>query len=100
MSQCAIIRDYGPNIPAEGDAGRIDQLKSSIRAIPAFPKKGILFKDITTLCKDAAMFQRMVDLMAHRDIGKKIALVVGIEARGFVGGAAPADKLGAGGQLV
>ncbi|HEY4706836.1 MAG TPA: adenine phosphoribosyltransferase, partial [Thermodesulfobacteriota bacterium] len=42
----------------------MDQLKSSIRDIPDFPKKGILFKDITTLCKDAAMFQRMVDLMA------------------------------------
>src|SRR3990172_3413106 len=80
----------------EGDSGMIDQLKSSIRDIPDFPKKGILFKDITTLCKDAAMFQRMVDLMAHRYVGKKIDLVVGIEARGFVVGAALAYKLGAG----
>ena len=100
MSQCAIIRDYRPNIPVEGDSGMIDQLKSSIRDIPDFPKKGILFKDITTLCKDAAMFQRMVDLMAHRYIGKKIDLVVGIEARGFVVGAALAYKLGAGVILV
>lgn len=77
-----------------------EQLKSSIRDVPDFPKKGILFKDITTLCKDPAMFNRMVDLLGHRYIGQKIDLVVGIEARGFVVGAALAYKLGAGVVLV
>lgn len=78
----------------------VEQLKKSIRDVPDFPKKGILFKDITTLCKDPAMFQRMVDLLAHRYVGKGIDLVVGIEARGFIIGAALAYKLGAGIVLV
>lgn len=77
-----------------------EQLKKSIRDVPDFPKKGILFKDITTLCKEPSMFQRMVDLLSHRYIGKKVDLVVGIEARGFVVGAALAYKLGAGVVLV
>ncbi|MBI5492794.1 MAG: adenine phosphoribosyltransferase [Deltaproteobacteria bacterium] len=78
----------------------MDELKKSIRDVPDFPKKGILFKDITTLCKEPALFQRMVDLLGHRYIGKGIDLVVGIEARGFVVGAALAYKLGAGVVLV
>jgi adenine phosphoribosyltransferase len=78
----------------------VEQLKQSIRDVPDFPKKGILFKDITTLCKDPAMFQRMVDLLGHRYVGKGVDLVVGIEARGFIVGAALAYKLGAGVVLV
>ncbi len=78
----------------------VDQLKKSIRDVPDFPKKGIMFKDITTLCKDPAMFQRMVDLLGHRYVGKGVDLVVGIEARGFIVGAALAYKLGAGVVLV
>ncbi|MFQ5464615.1 MAG: adenine phosphoribosyltransferase [Thermodesulfobacteriota bacterium] len=77
-----------------------EQLKGSIRDVPDFPKKGILFKDITTLCKDPLMFQRMVDLLGHRYIEKRVDLVVGIEARGFIVGAALAYKLGAGVVLV
>src|SRR3990170_3276060 len=78
----------------------IEQLKTSIRDIPDFPKKGILFKDITTLCKEPELFQRMVDLLGHRYIGKRVDVVVGIEARGFIVGAALAYKLGAGVVLV
>jgi len=77
-----------------------EKLKASIRDVPDFPKKGILFKDITTLCKDPLMFQRMVDLLSHRYIEKRVDLVVGIEARGFIVGAALAYKLGAGVVLV
>ncbi|MFQ5480413.1 MAG: adenine phosphoribosyltransferase [Thermodesulfobacteriota bacterium] len=77
-----------------------ETLKEAIRNIPDFPKKGILFKDITTLCKDPVSFQRTVDLLAHRYIGKGIELVVGVEARGFVIGAALAYKIGAGVVLV
>ncbi len=77
-----------------------EKLKEAIRNIPDFPKKGILFKDITTLCSDAVSFQRTVDLLAHRYIGKGIELVVGVEARGFVIGAALAYKIGAGVILV
>ncbi len=78
----------------------VDQLKNAIRDVPDFPKKGILFKDITTLCKDPALFQKVVDLLGHRYIGKDIDLVIGIEARGFIVGAALAYKLGAGIVLV
>ncbi|MBI5598684.1 MAG: adenine phosphoribosyltransferase [Deltaproteobacteria bacterium] len=78
----------------------VEQLKKIIRDVPDFPKKGIIFKDITTLCQDALSFQRMVDLLGHRYIGKDVDLVVGIEARGFIVGAALAYKLGAGVVLV
>jgi adenine phosphoribosyltransferase len=78
----------------------MEDLKSIIRDIPDFPKKGIIFKDITTLLADAASYQRMIDLMSHRYIGKKIDKVVGVEARGFIIGAALAYKLGAGVVLV
>jgi adenine phosphoribosyltransferase len=78
----------------------MEDLKHFIRDIPDFPKKGIIFKDITTLLADAPSYQRMVDLIAHRYVGKKIDKVVGVEARGFVIGAALAYKLGAGVVLV
>jgi len=78
----------------------MEQLKSIIRDIPDFPKKGIIFKDVTTLLQDAASFQKMVDLLSHRYIGKRIDKVVGVEARGFIIGAALAYKLGAGIVLV
>ena len=78
----------------------VEKLKKIIRDVPDFPKKGILFKDITTLLKDPASFQRTVDLMSHRYVGKGIDVVVGVEARGFIVGAALAYKLGAGVILV
>ncbi|MBI3753052.1 MAG: adenine phosphoribosyltransferase [Deltaproteobacteria bacterium] len=77
-----------------------ESLKNIIRDVPDFPKKGILFKDITTLLKDPVSFQRTVDLMSHRYVGKHVDVVVGIEARGFIVGAALAYKLGAGVILV
>lgn len=78
----------------------MDELKNSIRDIPDFPKKGIIFKDITTLLSDGRNFHRMVDLIAHRYVGRHIDQIVGVEARGFVLGSALAYKLGAGITLV
>lgn len=78
----------------------MEDLKSIIRDIPDFPKKGIIFKDITTLLADARSYQRMVDFLSHRYVGQKIDKVVGVEARGFIIGAALAYKLGAGIVLV
>jgi len=78
----------------------MDELKSIIRDIPDFPKKGIVFKDITTLLGDGRSFHRMIDLIAHRYVGKNIQKVVGVEARGFVLGSALAYKLGAGVVMV
>ncbi|MGB4598494.1 MAG: adenine phosphoribosyltransferase [Trichlorobacter sp.] len=78
----------------------MEDLKHIIRDIPDFPKKGIIFKDITTLLQDAKSYQRMVDLLAHRYIGQHIDKVVGVEARGFIIGSVLAYKLGAGVVLV
>lgn len=78
----------------------IEELKNKIRDIPDFPKKGILFKDITTLLSDPKSFRAAVDLIADHYKDKKVDLVVGIEARGFIVGAALAYRLGAGVILV
>jgi adenine phosphoribosyltransferase len=75
-------------------------LKNRIRNIPDFPQKGIQFKDITTLLSDPASFQRAIDLMAHRHFAEGIDAVIGVEARGFIMGAAMAYKLGTGVVLV
>ncbi|MDA8121576.1 MAG: adenine phosphoribosyltransferase [Deltaproteobacteria bacterium] len=78
----------------------MQNLKKRIRNVPDFPKKGIQFKDITTLLSDPASYQRAIDLMAHRHFDKGIDAVVGVEARGFIMGAAMAYKLGTGVLLV
>lgn len=78
----------------------MEDLKLTIRDIPDFPKKGIIFKDITTLLQDAKSFARMIDMIANRYIGQRIEKVVGVEARGFLIGAALAYRLGAGVVLV
>lgn len=78
----------------------MEELKKAIREIPDFPKKGILFRDITTLLKNAKAFHKAVDYIAHRYIDEDIKYVVGIEARGFILGAALAYKLGKGIILV
>lgn len=74
----------------------MDALKTRIRHVPDFPKAGILFYDITTLLREPAGLKLALDAMAapYRDQG--IELVVGIESRGFIFGAALADRLGAG----
>lgn len=77
-----------------------EQLKRLIRDIPDFPKPGITFKDLTPMLRDPAGFGQAVDLLATRYVGKKIDVVVGVEARGFVIGAALAYRLGAGVILI
>jgi adenine phosphoribosyltransferase len=71
-------------------------LEKSIRNIPDFPKPGILFRDVTTLIQNKAAFKKSVELLAKKYKGKKFDKVVGIEARGFIFGAAVAYKIGAG----
>src|SRR5512136_2178381 len=71
-------------------------LKTSIRTIPDYPKKGILFRDITTLLADARAFRRSVDELVHPWAGSKIDKVAGIEARGFILGGAVAHQVSAG----
>ncbi len=78
----------------------MDDLKKYIRDIPDFPKKGILFRDITTLVGNKEKFREVIDELAKRYSGKKIDAVLAIESRGFIFGAALAYKLGAGFVLV
>jgi adenine phosphoribosyltransferase len=73
-----------------------DQLKELIREVPDFPKKGILFYDITTLLKDKAGYATLIDVLAERYIGKGVDLILGMEARGFIFGPALAYRLSAG----
>ncbi|MCG2791727.1 MAG: adenine phosphoribosyltransferase [Actinomycetia bacterium] len=71
-------------------------LKQKIRNIPDFPKKGVVFRDITTLLGDAEAFKYSVDRMVEYWRGKKIDAVLGAEARGFIFGAVIAYKLDVG----
>ena len=73
-----------------------DALKARIRHVPDFPKPGILFYDITTLLRDAEGFRAAVGAIASPYRGQTIDLVVGVESRGFILGAAVADRLGVG----
>jgi adenine phosphoribosyltransferase len=74
----------------------MDDLKAKIRHVPDFPKAGILFYDITTLLQDAAGFRAAIDSLSLPFQDQAIDLVVGIESRGFIFGAAVADRIGAG----
>jgi len=72
------------------------ELAALIRDVPDFPKKGVLFKDITTLLKEPEAFRIAIDLLAEPFLGDRIDVVVGMESRGFIFAAPLAYKLGAG----
>jgi len=74
----------------------MEDLVKKIRDIPDFPKKGILFRDITPLLQDSVSFRKAVELLAGRYREKELDLVVSVEARGFILGAAIAYELGLG----
>src|SRR5512146_1168836 len=71
-------------------------LKALIREVPDFPKPGILFYDITTLLKHKIGFAKLVDSLGQCYIGRRVDLVLGIEARGFIFGPALSYRLNAG----
>src|SRR6202020_2771213 len=73
-----------------------DQLKKLIREVPDFPKKGILFYDITTLLKDKAGFATLIDNLAEHYVSEQVELVLGMEARGFIFAPGLAYRLKAG----
>src|SRR6266581_1854583 len=73
-----------------------DRLRVGVRDVPDFPKKGILFKDITPILSDPALFRASIDLFLERCRGKNIDKIVGIDARGFLFGSAVAYELGLG----
>src|SRR5437762_3202722 len=74
----------------------MDDLKKLIREVPDFPKKGILFYDITTVLKDKAGFRKIIDALTEQIRPMKPDIVLGIEARGFIFAPALAYNLGAG----
>jgi adenine phosphoribosyltransferase len=74
----------------------VEALTQKIRDIPDFPRKGIVFKDITPLLNDPRSFRIAIDAMAQQYVGRHLDLVVGIEARGFIIGSALAYILNTG----
>jgi len=71
-------------------------LEDKIRDVPDFPKEGIIFKDITTLIKDASAFKYAIDALAAKYQDERVDIVVAVEARGFIFAAALAYRLGIG----
>lgn len=75
-------------------------VETKVRSIVDFPKKGIIFRDITTAVKDAQALKLIIDFLTEKYEDKKIDYVVGVESRGFIFGSALAYNLGAGFVLV
>lgn len=73
-----------------------DALRKAVREIPDFPQKGILFRDITPILSDARLFHQAVTVLCERHLKQKPRAVAAIDARGFIFGAAVAQKLGVG----
>jgi adenine phosphoribosyltransferase len=82
--------------PSPASALNADQLKHLIREVPDFPKKGILFYDITTLLKDKTGLATLIDKFSEYYIARDVDLVLGVEARGFIFAPALAYRLNAG----
>jgi adenine phosphoribosyltransferase len=74
----------------------VKRLQSAVRDVPDFPKKGIMFKDITPVLSDPELFRASIDLFLERCRGKEVDKIVGIDARGFLFGSAVAYELGLG----
>ena len=74
----------------------MEEIKSLIRTIPDFPKKGIMFRDITTLLGNGKGFRKTIEHLAERYFDRQIDKIVGIESRGFILGGALACRLGIG----
>jgi len=79
----------------ESDKELEEKIKEKIRSIPDYPKKGILFRDITPLLRDGPLFRACIDAIAEHFEGR-VDAVAGVEARGFIIGSAVAYKLGKG----
>lgn len=74
----------------------LDRLNSAIRDVQDFPKEGIVFKDITPVLGDPALFRLAIDGLVEIIDGQRVDKIVGIDARGFIFGAAVADRIGCG----
>ncbi|EJZ50228.1 adenine phosphoribosyltransferase [Simonsiella muelleri ATCC 29453] len=74
----------------------VDALAEKIRKIPNFPQEGILFHDITPVLQSPEYFRLLIDLLTYRYMGQQIDVVTGLDARGFIMGAALAYQLNVG----
>src|SRR5437763_15509142 len=74
----------------------LERLRAAVRDVPDFPKKGIVFKDITPVLSDPVLFHVSIDLFLDRCRGRKVDKIVGIDARGFLFGPAVACGRGVG----
>lgn len=88
-----------PNVITE-DLKKVEFLKSKITSIQDYPKPGILFRDITTLCEDGQAFSMVIDMFCERFKELKVDKIISAEARGFVFGAPVAARLGVGFVMV
>src|SRR5471032_1783089 len=75
---------------------KLEKLRVGVRDVPDFPKKGIVFKDITPILSDGALFRASIDVFLEHCRGKHVDKIVGIDARGFLFGSAVAYALGVG----
>ena len=85
-----------PSTPRAPDAVLVDRIQGAIRDVPDFPAPGIIFRDITALLGDAALFRDVTDAMAEPFAQERVTHVAGIESRGFMLAAPIAQRLGAG----
>lgn len=74
----------------------LSHIRDTIRTIPDFPKPGILFRDITPVLKDPKLFDETLNWFREQLVGKKVDYIIGIESRGFILGAALANKMNVG----
>ena len=74
----------------------VERLRAAVRDVPDFPKKGIVFKDITPVLNDPVLFRASIDVFLERCRGREVDKIVGIDARGFVFASAVAYELGVG----
>ena len=78
------------------EAAPTDRLRAALRDVPDFPAPGILFRDVTPVLRDGALFREATEAMAAPFLGAGITRVAGIESRGFILGAPIAQRLGVG----
>ena len=95
-SELRLTSAPGPLAFAPMALDTLEKLRAAVRDVPDFPKKGIVFKDITPVLSDPVLFHASIDLFLDRCRGRKIDKIVGIDARGFLFGSAVAYELGVG----
>ena len=88
--------DYSPLAFAPMASETVQRLRGAVRDVADFPKKGIMFKDITPVLSDPGLFRASIDLFLERCRGIEVDKIVGIDARGFVFASAVAYELGVG----